>query len=105
MPDDAVRNLIRQAKIEQIYSVMQTNTSRGMLTMEQSLADLVQRRVDHGRDRLRALVEARSAAGILERAGFSDMLARSRTDPLAAPPPPSATPACGWRGRASPWST
>src|SRR5438552_14294027 len=45
IPDDAVRNLIRQAKIEQIYSVMQTSTGRGMVTMEQSLADLVQRRV------------------------------------------------------------
>jgi twitching motility protein PilT len=42
-PDDAVRNLIRQAKIEQIYSVMQTGTARGMLTLEQSLADLVLR--------------------------------------------------------------
>ena len=29
MPDDAVRNLIRQAKIEQVYSVMQTGSSRG----------------------------------------------------------------------------
>src|SRR5205823_8715940 len=29
LPDDAVRNLIRQAKIEQVYSVMQTNTARG----------------------------------------------------------------------------
>src|SRR3989440_6524364 len=34
MPDDAVRNLIRQAKIEQIYSVMQTSSGRGMQTME-----------------------------------------------------------------------
>ena len=45
VPDDAVRNLIRQAKIEQVYSVMQTSSSRGMLTMEQSLADLALRRV------------------------------------------------------------
>jgi twitching motility protein PilT len=45
IPDDAVRNLIRQGKIEQIYSVMQTGTARGMQTMEQSLADLVLRRV------------------------------------------------------------
>ena len=44
-PDDAVRNLIRQAKIEQIYSVMQTGTKRGMMTLEQSLADLVLRGV------------------------------------------------------------
>jgi twitching motility protein PilT len=41
LPDDAVRNLIRQAKVEQIYSVMQMNTQRGMQTMEQSLAGLV----------------------------------------------------------------
>jgi twitching motility protein PilT len=41
LPDDAVRNLVRQGKIEQIYSVMQTNTKRGMQTLEQALADLV----------------------------------------------------------------
>ena len=45
LPDDAVRNLIRQGKTEQIYSVMQTNTTRGMQTMEQCLADLVVRRL------------------------------------------------------------
>jgi twitching motility protein PilT len=45
LPDDAVRNLIRQGKIEQIYSVMQTGTARGMQTMEQALADLVLRKV------------------------------------------------------------
>ena len=40
-----MRNLIRQGKVEQIYSVMQTGTSRGMQTMEQSLADLILRGV------------------------------------------------------------
>jgi twitching motility protein PilT len=40
-PDDAVRNLIRQAKIEQVYSIMQTGTARGMQTLEQALAELV----------------------------------------------------------------
>ncbi len=44
LPDDAVRNLVRQGKTEQIYSVMQTNTGRGMQTMEQCLADLVVRK-------------------------------------------------------------
>jgi twitching motility protein PilT len=51
LPDDAVRNLIRQGKVEQIYSVMQTGTARGMQTMEQSLADLILRGVisrEHG---------------------------------------------------------
>jgi twitching motility protein PilT len=41
LPDDAVRNLIRQAKVEQIYSIMQTNTARGMQTLEQAMLDLV----------------------------------------------------------------
>jgi twitching motility protein PilT len=45
LPDDAVRNLIRQGKIEQVYSVMQTNALRGMQTMEQALSDLVIKRV------------------------------------------------------------
>ena len=43
VPDDAVRNLIRQAKVEQIYSIMQTGSSKGMQTLEQALADLVVR--------------------------------------------------------------
>src|SRR6187397_269544 len=42
-PDDAVRNLIRQAKIEQVYSIMQTGGKKGMHTMEQALAELVLR--------------------------------------------------------------
>jgi len=45
LPDDAIRNLIRQGKVEQIYSYMQTGSRAGMQTMEQSLADLVTRRI------------------------------------------------------------
>src|SRR6476660_3625131 len=45
IPDDAIRNLIRQGKIEQVYSYMQTGTRRGMQTMELSLLDLVQKRL------------------------------------------------------------
>jgi twitching motility protein PilT len=44
LPDDAIRNLIRQGKVAQIYSYMQTGSRSGMQTMEQSLAELVQRR-------------------------------------------------------------
>jgi twitching motility protein PilT len=43
MPDDAIRNLIRQSKVEQIYSYMQTGSRSGMQTLEQSLAELVMR--------------------------------------------------------------
>jgi len=44
-PDDAVRNIVRQAKIEQVYSIMQTGGKKGMQTMEQALAELVLRGV------------------------------------------------------------
>jgi twitching motility protein PilT len=72
IPDDAVRNLIRQAKIEQVYSVMQTSTSRGMMTMEQSLAELVQRRVISTDIAYSRSSRPDQLAGILERAGISD---------------------------------
>jgi len=37
----AVRNLIREGKTHQIYSIMQAGGRFGMLTMDQSLASLV----------------------------------------------------------------
>src|SRR6266568_2935309 len=70
LPDDAVRNLIRQGKVEQIYSVMQTNTGRGMQTMEQALADLTVRRVVKVEDALNRSSRPQQLIGILERAGF-----------------------------------
>lgn len=41
----AIRNLIRENKIPQIYSVIQTNQSIGMQTLDQHLQDLVRRNV------------------------------------------------------------
>ena len=41
----AIRNLIRENKVPQMYSVMQTGHSANMQTMDQSLLDLVQRRL------------------------------------------------------------
>jgi len=70
LPDDAVRNLIRQGKAEQIYSVMQTNTTRGMQTMEQSLSELIMRRVISLQDGLARSSRVEQLIGLLERAGF-----------------------------------
>src|SRR6195256_2829762 len=70
LPDDAVRNLIRQAKIEQVYSVMQTKTSGGMQTMEQALADLVIRQVVNVDDALSRSSRPEQLTGLLERKGF-----------------------------------
>ena len=41
----AIRNLIREAKIAQMYSAIQTGQALGMQTMDQCLADLVRRNV------------------------------------------------------------
>jgi twitching motility protein PilT len=67
LPDDAVRNLIRQAKVEQIYSVMQTNTQRGMQTMEQALADLVMRGIVTEEAALNRSSRPEQLLGILKR--------------------------------------
>jgi twitching motility protein PilT len=41
VPNPAVRNLIREGKTHQIYSVLQTSSAAGMQTMDTSLATLV----------------------------------------------------------------
>jgi twitching motility protein PilT len=70
LPDDAVRNLIRQGKVEQIYSVMQTNTKKGMQTMEQALAHLIQHRIVTFEDGITRSSRPEQLIGVLERAGF-----------------------------------
>ncbi len=80
VPDDAVRNLIRQAKIEQIYSVMQTSSARGMLTMEQSLADLALRRVITADVAFSRSVRPDQLQGLLERGGYTDFNTQGSTD-------------------------
>jgi len=87
IPDDAVRNIIRQSKVEQIYSVMQTSTSRGMQTMEQSLADLVLRRVI-----TTDVAYARSSRpdqlrGLLERGGVAPVAPAAATGSDTTPTP------------------
>ena len=86
LPDDATRNLIRQGKVEQIYSIMQTATARGMMTMEQSLAQLVLRRVITKDAALSCSSRPDQLDGLLERAGFEDEHVETRH------------PRCGWPG-------
>jgi twitching motility protein PilT len=68
-PDDAVRNLIRQGKVEQIYSVMQTSTQRGMQTMEHGLAELIRKRVVTPEAALAVSSRKDQLVGMLERSG------------------------------------
>ena len=69
IPDYAVRNLIRQRKLEQIYSVMQTGTTRGMQTMEQALCDLVLRGTITTETALESSSYPDQLIGLLERSG------------------------------------
>jgi twitching motility protein PilT len=55
----AIRNLIRENKIAQMYSSIQTGQNLGMQTLDQNLADLVRRN-------LITPAEARSKAKIPE---------------------------------------
>src|ERR671930_2677598 len=57
VPTPAVRNLIREGKTHQIYSVLQTGGQHGMQTMDAALADLVRRQKI-----TRELAEARSSS-------------------------------------------
>ena len=89
LPDDAVRNLVRQGKVEQVYSVMQTGTAKGMQTMEQSLAELIIRgivSIDLGMSRSS---RPEQLAGLLERAGFANA---SEMDPETNGHAPDAAP-------------
>ena len=55
----AIRNLIRENKVAQMYSSIQTGQSLGMQTLDQNLADLVRRGIV-------SPAEARSKAKIPE---------------------------------------
>src|SRR5688500_9882458 len=70
LPDDATRNLIRQGKVEQIYTIMQTGTQRGMQTMEQALAELTLRHVVTLDAALARSSRPDQLLGLLERADY-----------------------------------
>ena len=85
MPTPAVRNLIREGKTHQIYSVMQTGSAHGMQTMDANLATSSARAiVDHGhrdrarRPRRRAEAPARAGEG-----GMSDTFVYKALDRAA----------------------
>ena len=64
VPTPAIRNLIRDDKMHQIYGAMQAGQEKlGMQTANQSLAQPVHEAADHARDGARRLVEPRRTAG------------------------------------------
>src|SRR5215204_2311179 len=71
LPDDAVRNLIRQAKVEQIYSVMQTGSNKGMQTLEQAFVYLVSRGIITQETAMARSSRPDQLLGLLQRRGLA----------------------------------
>ena len=64
VPTPAIRNLIRDDKVHQIYGSMQAGQEKlGMQTANQSLASLLHEAADHARDGDDGVVEQGRAAG------------------------------------------
>ncbi len=76
VPTPAVRNLIREGKTHQIYSVLQTGSSVGMQTMDTSLAQLVRAGQDQPEARRSAFHDPRGAAPPARRALAGGRLGR-----------------------------
>jgi twitching motility protein PilT len=65
----SVANLIREGKTFQIASIMQTGRGQGMVTLNDSLLDLVKRKVVEPQEALKKAVAKTEFRGMLERAG------------------------------------
>jgi twitching motility protein PilT len=89
LPDDGTRNLIRQGKVEQVYTIMQTGTQKGMQTMEQALCELTLRRVITLDMALSRSSRPDQLLGLLERADFDTSAAHEKDEsPHGNPQPP-----------------
>jgi twitching motility protein PilT len=66
----AVANLIRESKTFQIYSVIQTNRGAGMMTLNDSLLDLVKRKLVDPKEASLHTVNKAEFAGMLTKEGF-----------------------------------
>lgn len=72
IPNSAIRNLIREDKLHQIYSMMQSGQSEhGMITMSQSLFDLYSKRVITYEEAVNRAVYPDEVRQMIERAGLN----------------------------------
>jgi twitching motility protein PilT len=72
VPTAAIRNLIREDKVHQLVSAMQVGQGKhGMITMNQSLLNLVQRRLINVEDAMGRCTDLEEFRGMLINAGIS----------------------------------
>jgi twitching motility protein PilT len=101
VPNPAIRNLIREDKVHQIYSMMQTGQGKhGMQTFNQALATLYHKRLisievamqrSSNADELRELIEHGAGVNTGNGAG-GPQAARPHPSPYAQPRPVGARP-------------
>jgi twitching motility protein PilT len=81
IPNPAIRNLIREDKIHQIYSSMQVGQEKfGMQTMNQSLASLCQRRMVSLEDAMGRSPDVDELRNIISQGGSNKPIRRSGDD-------------------------
>src|SRR5437762_1380260 len=100
VPNPAIRNLIREDKVHQIYSMMQTGQGKhGMQTLNQALATLYHKRIisievavqrSSNADELRELIE--HGAGVNTGNGAPGQQQRPHPSPYAQPRPVGTRP-------------
>ena len=81
----AISNLIREGKTYQVPSIMQTSKRIGMVTMNDTLLDLVETKQVEPKEAWMKSVDKTSFLNSLKAKGFPTGFAES--DPLSAPPP------------------
>jgi twitching motility protein PilT len=102
VPNPAIRNLIREDKVHQIYSMMQTGQGKhGMQTFNQALATLYHKRLitievamqrSSNADELRELIEHGSGINTGNGAGGPQQPGRTHPSPYAQPRPIGTRP-------------
>jgi twitching motility protein PilT len=88
----SVSNLIREGKTFQIPSVMQTSRGQGMVTLNDSLLELVKKKVIEPNEALSKSVARSEMRAMLERAGFKVDTPAPGAASAATPAPVEATP-------------
>ncbi len=85
----SVSNLIREAKIFQIPSIMQTGRKYGMCLMNESFTDLVKRKVIDPQEAYAKAMDKSGLLGMLKRNGVDTSWAPAEPGPAAAAPAPA----------------
>jgi twitching motility protein PilT len=79
-PNPAIRNLIREDKIHQLYSAMQVGQEKfGMQTMNQSLAQAYQRRLISMETAMSRTADAEELRNMLASGGSAALASRQAT--------------------------